>query len=224
MSSYLVLGAVLFQDFELPERISWGGAHVIDALGRDDKQITWSGVFSGSGASDRARLLDLMRADGSVWPLTWDAFFYSVVIASFDADYSRSSWIPYRIACTVLRDEAEALVMAAASLAADALADLTSADGFGSGIDLNTPLAALAAPGATTLGSGAYAAALAAVSGASTSIDGAMATQETALNGTTIDTSAGLTQATGSAGALAALAGARGYVQRTAVNLQNAST
>ena len=25
MSSYLLLGPVLFQDFELPERISWGG-------------------------------------------------------------------------------------------------------------------------------------------------------------------------------------------------------
>ena len=142
MSSYLLLGPVLFQDFELPERISWGGkqrltvhrlpggTRVIDALGRDDKEITWSGVFSGSGGSGRARTLDLMRADGSVWPLTWEAFFYSVVIASFDADYSRSNWIPYRITCTVLRDEAEALVLAVASLAADALSDLTAGRRF----------------------------------------------------------------------------------------------
>jgi len=236
MSNYLLLGAVLFQDFELPERISWGGAQrltvhqlpggtrVIDALGRDDKQITWSGVFSGSGASDRARLIDLMRADGSLWPLTWEAFFYSVVIASFDADYSRSNWIPYRITCTVLRDEAEAVVLAAASLAADALSDLTSADGLGSGIDLSSPLSALAAPGATTLGSAAYGTALGTLSGATAQIDGSMTTQEGVLNAAAPDTAAGLTQATGSAGSLAALAGARGYVQRAVANLQNAST
>jgi len=236
MSTYLLLGPVLFQDFELPERISWGGkqrltvhrlpggTRVIDALGRDDKEITWSGVFSGSGGSDRARLIDLLRAGGSVLSLTWEAFFYSVVIAGFDADYSRSNWIPYRITCTVLRDEAEALLTAAVSLAADALSDLTAAAGLDSGVDLSAPLAALASPGATTLGSAAYGTAVGAVSGASTQIDGSMTTQEGLVNANTPDTAEGLTQATSSAGTLAALAGARGYVQRAAANLQNAST
>jgi len=51
-----------------------------------------------------------------------------------------------------------------------------------------------------------------------------MATQEAALNAAAPDTAAGLTQATGSAGTLAALAGARGYVRRAVGNLQNAST
>jgi len=236
MSSYLLLGPVLFQDFELPERISWGGkqrltvhqlpggTRVIDALGRDDREITWSGVFSGGGAGARARLIDLMRADGSVWPLTWEAFFYSVVIGGFDADFSHSNWIPYRITCTVLRDEAEAVVLAVASLTADAFSDLTSAGGLGSGIDFSSPLNALAAPGATTLGSGAYGTALGSLSGASAQIDSSMTTQEGVLNTASPDTAAGLTQATGSAGTLAALAGARGYVQRALGNLQNAST
>jgi hypothetical protein len=87
--SYLLFGPVLFQDFELPASITWGGAHslaihrlpggarIIDAMGRDDADITWSGIFSGEDASFRARALDLMRAEGSVWPLTWDSFFYS---------------------------------------------------------------------------------------------------------------------------------------------------
>jgi hypothetical protein len=236
MSSYLLLGPVLFQDFELPERISWGGkqqlavhrlpggTRVIDALGRDDREITWSGVFSGGGGSARARLVDLMRADGSVWPLTWEAFFYSVVIASFDADYSRSNWIPYRITCTVLRDEAEAVVLAAASLAADALSDLTAAAGFNTGIDFSSTLTALAAPSAATLGAAAYGTALGSLTDASAQIDGSMATQEVVLNAATPDTADGLTQATGSAGSLAALADARGYVQRAVTNLQNAST
>ena len=95
MANYLVLGPLLLQDFEVPERISWGGAQrlavhrlpggarVIDAMGRDDAQIAWTGIFSGADGGARARLVDLMRADGSVWPLTWDNFFYSVVIAEF---------------------------------------------------------------------------------------------------------------------------------------------
>src|SRR3954469_21838480 len=97
----LLLGPILFQDFEMPERVRWGGAQrlsvhrlpggarVIDALGRDDFDIAWSGVFSGDDATLRARGLDLMRAEGGVWPLTWNWFFYSVVIAVFQADYTR---------------------------------------------------------------------------------------------------------------------------------------
>src|SRR5437660_207843 len=108
MSTSLLLGTVLFQEFELPEKISWGGAQrlvvhrlpgggrVIDTLGRDDAEIAWSGVFSGPDASARARLIDLMRADGSVWPLTWDSFFYSAIVGKFAADFARPNWIPYR--------------------------------------------------------------------------------------------------------------------------------
>lgn len=236
MSSFLVLGPVLFQDFELPERIRWGGAQrlavhrlpggvrIIDAMGRDDAEISWSGVFTGNGASVRARAIDLMRADGSVWPLVWDAFFYTVVVAAFAADYARSNWIPYRIACTVLRDEAEAVVEAALSLSADALGDLTSAAAMGSGIDFSAASTALGAPGATSYGSAAYGSAVGALSDVSAAIDPSVTAQEAALNAAEPDTAAGLTQATGAAGNLAALTGARGYAQRALVNLQNAGT
>ncbi len=236
MSSFLLLGPILFQDFELPERISWGGAQrlavhrlpggvrVIDALGRDDAEIAWSGVFSGAGAGVRARAIDLMRAQGAVWPLVWDSFFYSVVIARFEADYAHANWIPYRLACTVLRDEAEALVETVVSLAADALNDLASADAMGSGIDFSAPVAGLGASDATTRGSAAYGGAVSSLNDASAQIGASMTTQETALNAAEPDTAAGLTQATGAAGNLAGLSGARGYVQRALVNLQNAGT
>ncbi len=236
MSSFLLLGPMLFQDFELPERITWGGAQllsvhrlpggvrVIDAMGRDDAEISWSGVFSGGSAGVRARAIDLMRAQGVVWPLVWDAFFYSVVVARFEADYAHANWIPYRIACTVLRDEAEALVEVAVSLAADALNDLASADGMGSGIDFSAPLAALGATDATTRGSAAYGGAVSSLSNASAQINASMATQEATLNAATPDNEAGLTQATSAAGSLASLAGASGYVQRALVNLQSAGT
>jgi len=135
----LLLGPIQFQNFELPAAISWGGAQqltvhqlpggtrVIDAMGRDDADITWSGIFSGENAALRAQSLDLMRGDGALWPLTWNSFFYSVVIARFEADQRRPNWIPYRIVCKVLRDETAALVDAAISAVAQSAADLAQA-------------------------------------------------------------------------------------------------
>jgi hypothetical protein len=104
MSDYLLLGPVSFRELELPGRIEFGGrqqlaihrlpggARVIDAMGRDDTAVTWSGIFSGSDAAERARLLDLLRAEGMVVPLAWDAFSYLVVIEHFAAAYERTNW------------------------------------------------------------------------------------------------------------------------------------
>jgi len=236
MANILLLGPVLFQDFEIPEHISWGGqqrlsvhrlpggVRVIDAMGRDDAQISWSGVFSGINAADRARIVDLNRASGSVWPLVWDSFYYSVVIATFQADYRRVNWIPYRIACTVLRDESEALVEVAASLAASGLADLASAAGVGSSVDLSGPLSALGAAGAATLGTAAYGVALRSLNNTVVEIASSIATSGASLVAGTIGGAADLMQAVGTAGQLATLANAQGFVQRAQVNLLNAST
>lgn len=236
MANTLLLGPVLFQDFEIPEHISWGGqqrlsvhrlpggVRVIDAMGRDDAQISWSGVFSGTNAADRARLVDLNRVSGLVWPLIWDSFYYSIVIATFRADYRRVNWIPYRIACTVLRDEAEALVEVAASLAATGLADLASAVGVGSSVDLSASLDALGAAGAATLGTAAYGTALGSLNDAVTQIATSITTNGASLAAGTIGGAADLIQAVGTAGQLAALTNAQGFVQRAQVNLVNAST
>ena len=138
----LLLGPILFTDFELPSEISWGGtqslaihrlpggAHVIDAMGRDDAPISWSGIFTGPDASARAHALDLMRASGSTWPLAWDDFSYAVIIASFHADYRRSNWIPYRISCAVLQDDASAVEQLLLSTAQEAAQDLATAAGL----------------------------------------------------------------------------------------------
>ena len=236
MAGFLLLGPVLFDNFELPERISWGGSQrlkvhhiaggerVIDAMGRDDATIVWSGIFSGDGASARARLVDLMRADTAVWPLTWDLFFYSVVVSEFRADFARSNWIPYRIGCTVLRDEAEGLVETTASLAASALGDLATAEGLGSGISLAGALTALGVAGATTQGTGAYGAAAGSVRGASGQLGAAMTGADQAVAGASVTSADGIVTATQAAGSLAALSAARGYVMRAQVNLGNAST
>ena len=105
-----ILGPVVFQDFEAAAGIAFGGqqrlvvhtlpggVRVIDALGRDDAEITVAGTFSGQDATLRARLLDELRVSGATLPLTWDVFFYNVVIRDFQADYRNGYWIPFRLA------------------------------------------------------------------------------------------------------------------------------
>jgi hypothetical protein len=165
-----------------------------------------------------------MRAGGAVWPLSWDSFFYSALIAEFRADYARVNWIPYRISCTVLRDEATALLSGTASLAVDALGDLSLAVNAGSAVDLSGALAALAMPGAETVGTAAYGGAVLSVGGAGAQIAAGVSAGEAALAATSLSDAAGLGQAGAVCGNLAALTNARGYVMRTQMNLQNAST
>ena len=85
--------------------------------------------------------------------------FYTVLISEFRADYRNGWWIPYRIVCTVLQDEASALLHRSISLATAALADIGARCQRcrSAGIDLSPLQTALAAPGATTRGTSAYA-------------------------------------------------------------------
>lgn len=242
----LTLGPVLFSGFEIPPFLSFGGAQrlavhrlpggarVIDAMGRDDATITWSGIFTGAAASERALLLDTLRGAGLTLPLSWDVFFYSVVISEFTAEYQAGWWIPYRIACTVVQDEVQFAEGLVATLTGQATSDLANAATLAQTSDINFAGAtsALAAPGATTLGTSAYLGAQNAVGGLQASIAGGMGQAATALAGTAAPLAASnalagasaLSQATAAAGTLAGLAAAQGYVGRTATNLGNASS
>jgi hypothetical protein len=241
----LLLGPVVFQDFEVPACINFGGrqrlalhhlpggARIIDALGRDDAQIAFSGIFSGSDATLRARILDELRASGLPLPLTWDVFFYTVMISEFHADYRNSWWIPYQITCTVLRDEASALVQPLVSLATAALADVGNAasDALSVGFDLSSVQAALGAPGATIRGTAAYGTAQASLASAQSSMEASIGAADTALSGIDLANvsspdvgAARLLEATSVAGQLGSMASARSYVSRAGINLTNAST
>lgn len=225
MSDYLQLGPVSFRDFELPERIRFGGtqrlavhvlpggARVIDAMGRDDADIAWSGTFSGADAASRARAIDLMRAQGGVWTLAWDAFCYLVVIGRLDAAYEHSNWVPYRISCKVVQDLAQSAVNFAASVATSVLADL----GAVAGIDTSVAVTALAATGAFSPGSAAYAGAIGAVGAVRTQAQAGMRSAGGSLLAARDPTSAAT-----AAGQLASYADANGYAGRALVNLDNA--
>lgn len=228
----LLLGPIAFQDFEIPETLTFGGtqsltihrlpggARVIDAMGRDDAELCWSGTFSGPFASERARAIDLLRAQGQPLALIWGAFFYTVVIARFEAEYSRATWIPYRLACTVLADEAAQFETLAISLAALAVTDAATAIAYDPAIA--GLQATLAVPGAAIAGTEGHAAAIAALQGGQATLATRIAADETRMVPAT--DGATLAALADTAGGLAASVAARAYVGRAAANLRRAST
>ena len=154
-----------------------------------------------------------MRVGGLQLLLTWDAFLYTVIIESFEADYRSPWWIPYRLSCSVLRDEAAAIVTAAVALAPAIATDLAAA---GSLATLSA--AAIGAPGATTAGTAAYKSATATLNTNVASLDAQIATAEPAIQANDIPT------AITACGLLAQLTAARAYTARAARNLADAST
>jgi hypothetical protein len=83
------------------------GTRVLDALGPDDADISFSGVFSGQAATDRARTLDLLRQEGRSVSLEWDNFYYTVIVTRFIANYNNPVWIPYFANCAIIDDGSE---------------------------------------------------------------------------------------------------------------------
>ena len=113
----VVLGPVVFQELEVPGSLTWGGQQqlivhkmpggkrVIDALGRDDAPISWSGIVTGPNddRAERAFLLDDLRASGLPVPLSFSTRLYIVVVRDFQAT-ERAFQTEYRITCEVLYD------------------------------------------------------------------------------------------------------------------------
>jgi hypothetical protein len=136
MSTSLSLGDVLFADLEIPEHMPFGGeqrlvvqelvggTRIIDAMGRSDMPLEWSGWFMGENALSRAKYLDAQRIAGVSLPLVWSEFFYDVVIRRFEADFQREWMIPYRIVCEVVKDHSQPQT----SLAGPSINDLIATD------------------------------------------------------------------------------------------------
>ena len=219
--SLLQLGSLDLSGFELPSRIGFGGAQqlavhkliggarVLDALGRDDASLEWSGVLAGSDAADRARQLDAVRVAGELQTLTWNAFCYSVVVSKLQFTYTSPWWIPYRISCVVQRDLAQGTITSVPSASAAVLADLAFAGQLvGSGLVSQITAA-------SSLVSSAASSALAAVAVAKVSNgveDGIQAAQVGLQSDDVV-------QVVAEAGSLAQLCCARGFLSRSAANL-----
>ena len=185
------------------------------------------------GCNFGARSLDELRVAGIALPLTWDVLFYTVLIAEFRADYCNGWWIPYRIVCTVLQDEASALLQPVVSLATAVLTDIGAAAGYASdtGVDLSPLQSALAVPGATTRGTSAFVTAQSCLTDAQSSMGASIVAADATLTSTSVATAgsaqagvAALSAATEATGRLTSLVSADAYLRRTSINLANAST
>ena len=203
------------------------GQRVVDRLGRDDADIGFSGVFAGPDASLRARALDELRASGVLIPLTWDVFFYTVVVREFVASYQNDAWIPYALRCTVVRDEAESIEQVPGSILEQLTSDISTASDScaEAGIDIGDAAATVRAPGASMGGTGSFQRAQDSLGSAdlaiSTRIDGAEQQLSRAdLTGGSAE-AALMTLSTAAVAArnLAWLVQARGFVGRAMVNL-----
>lgn len=110
----IILGSFVFQSLEIPEKVGFGGSQtyakhrllggqrVIQAMGPDDRDITWSGRFQSFDAWTRARTIDAMRLAGQPVPLLIDTEFRLVLISEFLPEYERAYQVPYSITCVVV--------------------------------------------------------------------------------------------------------------------------
>jgi hypothetical protein len=139
MAVILTLGPVTFSDFEVPDEITGvggdqslvvhklvGGNRIVDAMGRDDTDIKWSGRFRGQQAETRARLLDALRVQGQPIELTWASYRYQVCIKTFEARYTNPLEIPYSIIVLVIADDSYPLLPVAGGLDAVLGTDLNT--------------------------------------------------------------------------------------------------
>jgi hypothetical protein len=110
----LSLAGIVFDDFSTPSDMMGGGnqamvvhklpggSRVIDTLGPDDADITWSGFFFGNDAYATALALDGIRSAGQVVPLIWGGQYRSVIVSHFIYKVRRMpTWVMYDITCTV---------------------------------------------------------------------------------------------------------------------------
>jgi hypothetical protein len=162
MTVLLTLGNVAFTDFEVPDKINFGGqqilvkkqlvggTRVIHAMGRNDDDISWSGRFRGFNAESRARELDYLRIQGQELVLSWSSFQYLVAIESFKGDFNQQNEIPYSITCTVIQDLVQPIVVSGDDYDTAISSDVSDVTDLSSEITYQNIVAAIAAVGAAT--------------------------------------------------------------------------
>ncbi|MDR3520433.1 MAG: hypothetical protein P4L54_02340 [Acidocella sp.] len=219
----LFLGGITFQDFEVPEKLVFGGAQrviaheligggrAIDVLGGQPAQISFRGIMSGSNAVGRAQALDAARVAGNAINLGWQNFVYSVVISELCLDYEKSWWIPFEVRCMVVLDPAMPVLNVIAPLS-----NLIDND-----LNLATTYASQARLLGTVLTSASVPAAQEILSTSLSSMNDELACDNMAVTAARDGLSgiAAVTQLADISASLAAVATMNGYVNRAAINI-----
>lgn len=114
--SLFILGDVVLGYTEIPNNFTFGGeqlqevlqlpggARIVNVLGRSDAEITFSGLFWGENATERARALDFLRVQGEEIEFVFGEFIYLVVIKEYKPILEKFYQVPYNITLTVVKD------------------------------------------------------------------------------------------------------------------------
>jgi hypothetical protein len=131
----LTLGGIQFSSFEIPESIRFGGeqraivhelvggTRIVDAMGRSDAPVEWSGILTGPTAVDRALYIDTMRTQGLAQDLSWNGLVFSVLVRRFSMNFERYYRIHYSIECLVVANKNGPVTQVSAPGIDSALAD-----------------------------------------------------------------------------------------------------
>jgi hypothetical protein len=112
----LILDSFQFTGREIPAQIAVGGVQqlvvhelvggirVVDAMGRLDHALEWSGWFMGANSEARVAALEAYRVAGLPLSLTWAQYSYQVIVREFAPIFRRIYEYTYRIVCEIVAD------------------------------------------------------------------------------------------------------------------------
>jgi hypothetical protein len=95
----LIVGDFEFSGLEVPESVTVGakqqlvvhkligGKRVVDVMGVDYDNMSWSGWITGATAGDRVTQLETLRDAGDPLTFNMDGYYFSVLIQSFNARF-----------------------------------------------------------------------------------------------------------------------------------------
>ena len=88
-----------------------GGVRKVSAMGRSDTMITFTGIFEGINARDRAQYINTLRIQAIEQTLTWENFSYQAVIHSFTCSDEGPKW-PFTISFLTIQDNTNPVTVA----------------------------------------------------------------------------------------------------------------
>lgn len=131
----VLLGDFEFTHAEIPESITpavaqqiavkkfVGGKRSVDVMGKDDQDISWSGILSGPNALQRAEYLRYLTAQGNPLLLSFFDLKFNVVISRFSPKIERYYRVPYEISFVIVDDLSNPVVTAFPAGFLDAIFD-----------------------------------------------------------------------------------------------------
>lgn len=110
------LGELIFNSTEVPQKVNSGGGQmiakqqliggvrVVDALGKNDDDIVFTGLISGIIDQERSKYLDYLRTSGIVVNFTYSSFNYNVVVRDYKPDFRMAYQNYFTITLIVIED------------------------------------------------------------------------------------------------------------------------